>query len=556
MGFPPNLIKTSLLILILAGMPAIAKSVDTVYNDVMTQRSPYIPPQCYTNPKVSENTTVNPCYACHTPSKRPNMLNDTDVQLVYGFPDSVLHNPWGNLFKDRRGAIAAIKDEEIMDYVRQNNYFDDQGQISLAKRLTQQAKKFDANGNNQWDGYIPDSYYNIDHEGFDHAPDGSYTGWRSYAYYPLPGSFMPTNGSTDDVSIRLAPAFQQNNQGQFDLAIYKLNLAIVEAMLREEDVAIEPTDEQALGVDLDKDGRLAKATLIKYDWAPLEKRFMSYVGQAKQQLDAGKIHLAAKLFPEGTEFLHSVRYLDINKNGQVAMAPRMKELRYAKKNTWLNYYQWEVLVSAEIKERHDFPGRTKKVRGSTEEGVTVPQGWVYQGFIEDKQGELRPQTYEEQVSCTGCHGGVGVMMDSNISFYRKLPHNSFQQGWYHWDQKSMAGTPEPKRESDGEYEYSYYLKNNPTGDEFRSNHEVQQRFFDENGQPKTEMFDKLHQDISVLMQPSTERAIALNKAYKILVNEQSFILGKVALLNPLDGVVFEDVFVDQETGITEALSAF
>ncbi|WP_416308201.1 hypothetical protein [Neptunicella sp. SCSIO 80796] len=533
-----------------------AEISDITYNDVLSHPSPYIPAQCYTDPQVTKDTTANPCYACHTPSKRPNMLNDTDVQLVYGFPDSVLHNPWTNMFKDRREAIAAIKDQDILEYVRQNNYFDDNGEIRLAKRLQQQAKQFDTNNNGDWDGYIPDSYFNFDHQGFDHAPDGSYTGWRSYAYYPLPGSFMPTNGSTDDVSIRLAPAFRQNAQGQFDLPIYKLNLAIVEAMIREQDIGIPPTDELPLGVDLDKDGQLAQASIIKYDWAPLEKRFMSYVGKAKEQLDAGDIHLAAKLFPEGTEFLHSVRYLDVNKQGQVGMAQRMKELRYARKTTWLNYYQWEVLVSAETKERHDFPGRTKKVRGSAEEGVGVAQGWVYQGFIEDRQGELRPQTYQEQVSCTGCHGGTGVMMDTNISFYRKLPQNSFQQGWYHWGQKSMAGIPEPKRESDAEYEYSYYLKNNPTGDEFRSNTEVQQRFFDKLGQPKKAMFERLHQDISVLMLPSTERALALNKAYKLIVAEQSFIRGKAPLLEPLDRVLFKEILVDQQTGITEPLSAF
>ena len=556
MHFLTSRLSAVFILLIISSAWCHSASAELIYNDVLEQPSPYIPPQCYTNPKVNDNTVANPCYACHTPSKRPNVLNDTDVQLEFGFPESVLRNPWSNMFKDRRADIAAIGDEDIMAYVRHDNYFDDKGQIRLVKRLQQQAKQFDSNDNQQWDGYVPDMYFNFDHQGFDHAPDHSYTGWRSYAYYPLPGSFMPTNGSTDDVSIRLAPAFQQNTQGKFDLTIYTVNLAIVEALMREQDVAIDPVDEQTLGVDLDKDGQLAQATIIKYDWAPLEKRFMSYVGQAKEQLDNGRIHLAAKLFPEGTEFLHSVRYLDIDKNGQVSMAPRMKELRYARKTNWLNYYPWEVLVSAEIKERHDFPARTKQVIGSAEEGVRIPQGWVYQGFIEDKQGELRPQTYQEQVSCTGCHSGVGVMMDSNISFYRKLPTTSFQQGWYHWNQKSMAGLPEPKRESDGEYEYSYYLKNNPTGDEFRANDEVKQRFFEHNGQPKTAMFERLHQDISVLMLPSKERAMALNKAYKVLVEEQSYTQGKVPLLGPLDDVMFKDILVGQQTGITEALSAF
>jgi hypothetical protein len=40
---------------------------------------------------------------------------------------------------------------------------------------------------------------------------------------------------------------------------------------------------------------------------------MSYVGEAADLLKQGKLHLAAKMFPEGTEFVHSVRYLDMTK---------------------------------------------------------------------------------------------------------------------------------------------------------------------------------------------------------------------------------------------------
>jgi len=238
------------------------------------------------------------------------------------------------------------------------------------------------------------------------------------------------------------------------------------------------------------------------------------------------------------------------------MAPRMKELRYAKKRAWKTYYDFEVISEDEIKERHDFPDRTKQIRGSAEEGVRVLQGWTYQGFIEDQQGDLRPQTYEEQASCTGCHSTTGILMDTNISFYRKMPTSSFQQGWYHWDQRSMHGRPEPKRESDGEYEYSYYLKNNPTGDEFRSNQEVKERFFDKEDKPRAEMFERLHNDISLLMLPSKERAIALNKAYKVIVEAQSYIKGKTPLLEPLTDEVFKDIEPGQETGITNPLSAF
>ena len=528
----------------------------------LSHPTPYIPAQCYVNPVVSKgengqsNEVANACYACHTNSKGPNVLNDIDSQVEYNFPEAGMHNPWDNLFSDNREKVKQISDEDIMAYVKQDNYFDADGNIILNERLRNQASTFDSNGNDQWDGYKADIYFNFDNKGFDHKPDGSFTGWRSYAYYPLVGGFMPTNGATDDVSIRLADPLRKNKQGEFDQEIYTINLAIVEALILEKDIPISPADETKLGVDLDKDGELTTASLIKYDWAPLQQRFMSYVGEAADLLKQGKLHLAAKMFPEGTEFVHSVRYLDIDENDQVTMAPRMKELRYAKKRAWKTYYDFEVISEDEIKERHDFPDRTKQIRGSAEEGVRVLQGWTYQGFIEDKQGDLRPQTYEEQASCTGCHSASGILMDTNISFYRKMPSNSFQQGWYHWSQRSMQGTPEPKRKSDGEYEYSHYLKNNPTGDEFRSNQEVKERFFDKKGQPKAKMFERLHNDISLLMMPSTERAIALNKAYKVIVDDQSFIKGKAPLLYPLTDEVFNDIKPGQKTGIINPISAF
>jgi hypothetical protein len=38
--------------------------------------------------------------------------------------------------------------------------------------------------------------------------------------------------------------------------VYKTNLAIVEAIITRRDVSIDATDEKALGVDLDKNGKL------------------------------------------------------------------------------------------------------------------------------------------------------------------------------------------------------------------------------------------------------------------------------------------------------------
>ncbi|MDO6806829.1 hypothetical protein Q4595_30505, partial [Wenyingzhuangia sp. 1_MG-2023] len=72
----------------------------------------------------------------------------------------------------------------------------------------------------------------------------------------------------------------------------------------------------------------------------------------------------------------------------------MKELRYGRKASWRTYFNLQRYVEKEEKERYDFPERTTTVIGNMEEGLIVPLGWVYQGFIEDKAGDLRPQSYE------------------------------------------------------------------------------------------------------------------------------------------------------------------
>jgi hypothetical protein len=523
-----------------------------ITSDSSANPVPYITPQCYTNP-ISEGTVYNPCYACHTESKSPNFLNDTDVQVEFNFPEPGTVNHWENLFKDRREEVAEIADNDILNYVREDNYFSENGGIILAAKLANPPQEWDRNKNGQWDGYVPDIYFNFDHHGFDQAPNGSYTGWRAFAYYPFLGTFMPTNGSTDDVMIRLPKAFQELENGQFDKETYMVNLAIVEAMMKKKNISILPTDEKRFNVDLNKNGVIDTATFIKYDWAPLEHRHMSYVGEAKKELENGKIHIAAGLMPEGTEFVHSVRYLDVY-GDHSKMATRMKELRYSRKNGWRNYFQLRTIVDKEIKERHDYPDRTKVVTGNMESGLHVPHGWTYQGFIEDDAGELRPQSYEETYFCIGCHGYTGSSNDTVISFHRKFDASTHQQGWYHWMQKSFANIPDPKRE-DGRGEYEYYLEQNPTGNEYRTNNEVLNKFFNDDGSKKQQAFDTLKNDISYLMMPSKERALLLNKAYKVIVDEQSFTKGREGIIEPLNNV-HKSVEVNQETGIREVLSYY
>lgn len=511
-------------------------------------RTAYIPPQCYTMATDEAGRIHNPCFSCHTRPRHPNFIDDSDLQLRYSFPKYARTNHWTNLFEDRRERIAAISDAEIRDYVRGDNYLAADGTPILAKRLKDRPTAWDSDGDGRWSGYVPDALFQFDDEGFDRTPDGGYTGWRAFAYHPFLGAFWPTNGSTDDVLIRLPESFRNNMDGEFDSQVYKVNLAILEALFKEKDVPIEPIDERLLGgVDLDGSGDLGEASRIHYDWAPKKGRFMSFIGQARKKQAEGDIHLAAGLFPEGTEFLHSVRYLDVEERGEIGLTPRMKELRYARKGVWFNYSDLYEDALAEIKEKNEWPDKLRRPIGDLEQGVNNGKGWVYQGFIEDAGGALRPQTFEETVFCIGCHGGIGANQDGIFSFGRKLDATTPAAGWYHWSQRGIKGLPERIR-SDGLPELSYYLKQNGAGDEFRENAEVIHRFFDAGGELKEDRVADLRDDISRLLWPSPERALLLNKAYRTIVLDQSFRKGRDTIIAPARNV-YRKVEEDKKTGI-------
>jgi len=232
------------------------------------------------------------------------------------------------------------------------------------------------------------------------------------------------------------------------------------------------------------------------------------------------------------------------------MAPRMKELRYARKKSWITYAELSNATLTDIKEKDAFPDRLRTIIGNSEYGVLNNIGWIYQGFIEDARGELRPQNYEETQYCIGCHSGIGAIADSTFVFQRKFDKSHFQNGWYHWaqDAKGLENIAEPKR-ADGKGEYSQYLEVNHAGDEFRANDEVMERFFDDNGSLIESEAGKIKDDIAYLLYPSVSRAKALNKAYKIIVEEQSFIYGREAHIAPLTNV-HSEIEIDTPTGIT------
>ncbi len=539
----------------------------TVHNETA-----YITSQCYTKTEDSKNKNIlyNPCFGCHTKNKEPNYtLYDDDLQLAYDFPSPAFKNPWTNLFKDRTEDIQKISDVQIMEYVRESNYKRND-EIILKKKLSNLSEEWDFNDNGKWDGYIPDCHFDFDKEGFDKDPKGEFTGWRSFAYHPFLGTFWPTNGSTDDVLIRLEKAFQEDENGNFNKEVYKLNLSIIEALIKQETVNIDPVDEKKYGVDLNQNGELDFADRVVFKWETpkynnktlkIEDFTMSYVGKAKDLLISNDYLIAPGLYPKDTEFIHSVRYIDIDQNGEITMAARMKELRYGKKTTWHTYFQLSSAGMETVKEKEAVPDNTEVYVGDRETGLSNKIGWYFQGFIEDKKGELRPQSYEETMFCMGCHSNVGATADSTFVFQRKLGHDSFQNGWYHWSQKGLKGIPD-KILKNGETEYVRYLKTNNGGDEFRQNEEVMEKFFRKNWKKddkniqkellakledpavildqywklKENEIKKLRKDISHLILPSKERAIKLNKAYKVIVEEQSYIYGRDTHIKPANNV--------------------
>jgi hypothetical protein len=522
--------------------------------EVVNTDSAYIPAQCYAKVKQNSGHVSNPCYGCHVDGVRPNFLHDdSGLQQSLDFSEYSSINRYSNLFKDRSVEVNNITDDAINVYISKSNYFDDKGEIKLAKVLQDVPENWDANQDGQWNGFIPDTYFNFNQAGFDIDPQGNPTGWVAFSYFPFLGGFMPTNGSTDDVLIRLPEVFRQNIKGEFDGGVYKLNLAIVESLIREKNMSIAAVNEVIYGVDINKNGTLDVATEVVYGWSPLNDVTMSFVGKAENSYARNQI--SAGLYPKGTEFLHSVRYINTEDN-KISMANRLKELRYSVKSSWNNYAQLSRSVSSELKERHDFPNRLSQYhsprKAGIEAGLINGRGWKFQGFIEDKQGELRPQNHEVTFFCMGCHTGVGATTDSSFAFPRKFGADSFRNGFYHWSDKGLEGIEDPVRE-DGHHEYTYYLQNTLTADEFGGNDEVAKKFLKQ-GKLIPEKVEELKHDISLLLLPSVERATQLNKAYKVIVNEQSYVYGRDPHVLPLENI-HKTVPIGEETGVTKAITA-
>jgi hypothetical protein len=455
-----------------------------------------VPPQCYTRHEAAHN----PCYTCHQSypeTDRPNYMQDQVLQSEYAFSDVGETNHWKNLFVDRSKAVAEITDAEILTYIAQDNY------SGLADRLRAQG----------YEGYIPtlrdlhkgaDAF---DNQGF--AKDGS--GWVAFNYKPQPSTFWPTNGATDDVMIRLPARFRRTASGEASRDVYMANLAIAEAAIKDTArIDLPAVNETTIGRDLNGDGTRSIVSELK--------RPTTYVG------GAADVAVTPMLYPKGTEFLHSVRYIGID-GEDIHNARRMKELRYMRKIRAHGKPQLRSLYGNEHQEKAEgnLP-RYVQTQGGLENGM----GWIVSGFIEDAQGVLRPQTHEETKFCMGCHGSIGATLDQTFAFPRKV---TGAEGWGYIDTRGMADVPNVG-ESNGEI--LTYLRRVGGGDEFRENPEMKRKWFNDDGSVKVEKVRNA--DVHELITPSRERALALNKAYRVIVREQSYIYGRDATVTPAENV--------------------
>jgi hypothetical protein len=398
-------------------------------------------------------------------------------------------------------------------------------------------------GHADYAGYVPDLDFakGFDDEGF--AKDGS--GWRAVRYKPFPGTFWPTNGSADDTMIRLPAAFRADAAGKPSRAVYAANLAILEASMCSDPFAFDkdvrrdvgPVDETAAGVDLDGDGKLSsRVTTI----VGLPARFVG---------GASKVPVVRRLYPEGVEFLHSVRYLD--PDAPALAATRMKELRYSRKERFTDPLGMSQLYRKLKNDDADItvPEQPHSFDGTALTGLTNDFGWRLQGFIEDGAGRLRVQTREEHLFCMGCHTEAGITVDQTFAFARKVPG---ADGWRPQDLRGMKDAAQVRH---AEPEVLTYVRRVGGGDEFRGNAEFRDRFAPGGVVAAAEILRAApggDRDLAWLLAPSRARALELDKAYLAIVRAQSFAHGRDASSRPAANVFAELTDADKSTGLDQA----
>ncbi len=377
---------------------------------------PSIPAQCWIETGYG---TQNACLYCHTnylaSIKHGNAYPLAEDQVLYSFPSPDLNKVlWrntifpGEVMERLEKAGIALPDINDIDYVRQDNWTPLYDRVRAKSRsgwINPDAGEFvlfpSLNPRHLFPEMQPDpttggTHGYVDQEGFVRDEHTRYTGWRAVNFFPY-GIFSPLNGGVSGIYLRLPAAFMQEG-GEFNLEICKKNLDLLERNIKNRSSS--------------------------------EKHYYG---------DAAAVPVEKGFFPVGAEFAHPLHYVDLNADGQAGeavdgaadpgtpayefpgtRAKRIKEMRYM--------YKWKSVGIGDIDDNAHYDG---VVIGNEGQGwIDNNVGWVLAGYIEDREGQLRPQTTEEMMQCLGCHGMVGNTIDSVWSFPRKLPGNL---GWREMD---------------------------------------------------------------------------------------------------------------------------
>ena len=378
---------------------------------------PKIPAQCWIDTGYG---TQNACKYCHTDYLSSighgNSFPIAEDQIFYSFPSSNLNRIlWQNIIYpqniESRLKADGIEIPHIDDveYVRVDNWLPTYSKVRgdgndnwlIDHDPANSFVLFPALNPNHLFPYNADdpthgnAHGYIDEEGFIRNEREEYTGWRAVNFFPY-AIFSPLTGSVSGIYIRLPREYMQTN-GKQDINTYKQNLDILEKNIKNQ---------------------------------PCESTH--YLG------DAAQVKVSKGFYPVGTEFAHPLHYVDLSADGEMGTqvdgvmadgngyryefpgtrSKRVKEIRYM--------YKWKEVTLEDIADKESEEEFDTYIGREGQGWIDNGGGWIIAAYIENRHGELRPQTTEELAQCLGCHARVGNTVDAIWSFQRKLPG---LEGW-------------------------------------------------------------------------------------------------------------------------------
>jgi hypothetical protein len=398
-----------------------------------------IPPECYLDQK---NNTINSCKYCHLSGLPGALNNEVERQGAFPAAENKFLNALDPARLDSLVPPASIP-ADLSAYLALDNY-----RAALMAR---------GGGAEVGTGvgvykFFPD--LEPDQTGADGFANN---GWRAFKWKPTELAWPRYNGRIQRNWVRLPEKFQRAADGAYDREVYQQNLDLLVEVLR---------------------GAMQTG---------------AYLGLAADEW------VIPYRFPTGTEVLHYLYYLDPSQPGM--KAARIKEVRWNIKSVPEQYNQaFFAFVSSKEKE-YSLTYREGGPKAAAAYGLVYNEdGWDIIAFIENPQGELRPQTAGELSQCVGCHSGrLSVIVDSHFnSLQRKLP------GEAGWTLQDYRGIPDY---------YNAYLDRAETG-------EIFENYEGDPGRMPT------NPDGTIDFLPNAEEADALTRRYYQIVQSQSFFLGR------------------------------